>query len=368
MSIEGYGWTISSGTGRGAVVMTFMKRKPVRAEGWEYYSDNEGRIEVVDGQLRMDATRDASQYSLNEAILHIDLSGRSGVLLTLDHVSSSDENTSMPSRFTGHLNGDGIAVSNDGTNWYFVTNLTTSFQNKSFDLDAVVQAAGIDYTSDFLIKFQQYDNYSWSTDGRAFDNISITATGADPQLRKPFGRWQGTFDSTTYGVSGTIKDWIMREDYTTEGKWELVVTQGTGIRINPSGTYTFNPVNDQLSFLYSGTASILNDGQAMQVPGILDGQGIVFRNSAEGTYSLRLSPPNLPPVIDSGTCRVNRTANIATHVFGMEISTGWDYNDPEVENDTTYDFSLGLETDNTVNLVEFKTPRSYTFQIGRAHV
>jgi subtilisin-like proprotein convertase family protein len=293
----------------------FTEGKPDRSEGWEYYSNNEGRIEVVDGKLRMDDRQDASQHSLNEAILHIDLSERSGVLLNLDHVNSNDENTGLPSTFTGHLNGDGIAISNDGTNWYLVTNLTTSFQNKSFDLDAVIQAAGISYTSDFLIKFQQYDNYAWSTDGRAFDNISVTTTGADPQSRKPFGKWKGTFNSTTYGVQGTINDWIMREDYTTDSKWELIIGQGTSIKINPSGTYSFNPVNDRLSFLYNGTASILNDGQAMQVPCVFDVKGTVLRSSAEGTYSLRLSPQNVPPIIDSGTWRVNRTANVALHVF-----------------------------------------------------
>ncbi len=341
----------------------FTEGKPGRSDGWEFYSNNEGRIEVVDGELRMDDRQDAALYSLNEAILHVDLSERSGVLLSFKHVSSKDENTSMPSRFTGHLNGDGVAVSNDGINWYRVTDLTASFQNQSFDLDAVVQAAGISYTSDFRIKFQQYDNYEWPTDGRSFDNISITATGADPQLRKPFGRWKGTFNSTAYGVTGTINDWIMREDYTAEGKWELTVVPGTGIKINPSGTYSFNPVNDRLSFLYVGTASILNDGQVMQVPGTLDVKGTVFRDSAAGTYSLKLSPQNLPPVIDTGTWRVNKTANIALHVFGIEISTGWNFNDSEVWNDSTYDFSLGLETDNTVSHVEFKTPQSYTFQI-----
>jgi subtilisin-like proprotein convertase family protein len=342
----------------------FTEGKPDDSQGWEYYSNNRGRIEIVDGKLRMDDEQDGSSYSLNEAILHLDLSGRSGVILTLRHENDSDENTSLPSRFTGHLNGDGIAISPAGINWYLVTNLTSSFSEKSFDLDTIVQEAGISYTSDFRIKFQQYDNYGWPTDGRAFDNISVTATGADPQARTPFGLWNGTFNSTNYGVAGSINDWVMREDYTTQAMWELTVVPGTGIKVNPSGTFSFNPLDDSLNFLYTGQATILNDGQVMEVPGTLNVQGTVFRNRIDGNYTLRLYPPNLPPVIDNGTLQVNKEANIALHVFGIEISTGWNYNDPElVWNDLMYDFSLGVETDDTVSHIEFQTPKGYTHQI-----
>ena len=208
----------------------FSSGKPGDSDGWEYYSDNEGQIEVASGQLRMDDTTDGSAYSLNEAILHLNLSGQSGVLLTLDHVDSSDEDTALPSTFTDHSDGDGIAISADGTNWYLLTNLTSSFTDESFDMDSAIQSAGISYTSDFQIKFQQYDNYSWSTDGRAFDNILVTGE------------------------------------------------------------------------------------------------------------------------------------NIAAHVHMIEIDTVWDYNEPGVSN-LTYDFYLGLETDDSVSLVEFETPTGHTFTI-----
>jgi len=344
----------------------FTEGKPGFSSGWEYYSTNHGRIEVVDGKLRMDDRQEGSPSSLNEAILHVDLSGQSGVVLTLDHECNNDEDTdtSLPSMFPAHLNGDGIAISADGINWYLVTNLTTSFQNKSFNLDRVVREAGINYTSDFQIKFQQYDNYPWPTDGRTFDNILITATGADPQSREPFGIWKGTLNSTKYGVSGTIRNWILREDFTTQGTFVLFIEQeDTNIEINFSGTYSVNPANDWLSFLYTGTASILTDGQLMVVPCTLDIQGTVFRSLIEGTYALKLSPPDLPPVVDNGTWEVTLAPNIILHIFGIEIATGWYYNDPDVWGDLSYDFSLGLETDNTISYVEFRSPTGYTFQI-----
>jgi hypothetical protein len=77
----------------------------------------------------------------------------------------------------GHYKGDGISLSVDGQNWVKVTDLTVSFTNKLFALDAILQqakvAAGSTDLSDVRIKFQQYDNYSASTDGREFDNIKI---------------------------------------------------------------------------------------------------------------------------------------------------------------------------------------------------
>jgi hypothetical protein len=341
----------------------FSSGKPDRSGGWEYYSDNEGRIEVVDGQLRMDDWQDGSAYSLNEAILHLNLNGRSGVILTLDHLDNSDETDFLPANFIGHYNGDGIAISADGTNWYLLANLTTSFDDQSFDIDAAIKAACISYTSDFCIKFQQYDNYSWENDGRAFDNITVTATGADPGFRRPFGTWKGTFNSTSYNTSGTITNWIMREDYTTESRWELNVTEDTGIKINASGTYTFNSANDRLEYIYSGVATTWASGQVATVPCILSVSGTAFRDNASGNYEIKLYPPNLPQVTDSGTWQINKIPTISTHISEIEMCVGNNYHDPSAWNDTTYDFCLGLETDSTVSSVQFLSPGGFTFQI-----
>ncbi len=156
----------------------FSLGKPGIADGWEYYSDPEGRIEVVSGRLRMDDVSGNTTYAGNEAILHVDLTGKTGVTLTLDHVSLSDENHALPASFVGQYKGDGIVLSVDGQHWIKVTDLTTSFTNGSFSLDTIVQqamaAAGSTNVSDVRIKFQQYDNFPATSDGREFDNIRIT--------------------------------------------------------------------------------------------------------------------------------------------------------------------------------------------------
>ncbi|MDT8299959.1 MAG: choice-of-anchor D domain-containing protein [Sedimentisphaerales bacterium] len=161
-------------------IQDFSLGKPDAAAGWDYYSDNEGRIEVVSGRLQMDDTAGNTIYSSNEAILHVDLTGKTDVTLTLDHWSLADENDALPDSFAGHFKGDGIALSVDGQNWVKVTDLTISFTNQSFKLDSALEqakiAANSTDVSDVQIKFQQYDNYSASTDGRQFDNIKIQSS------------------------------------------------------------------------------------------------------------------------------------------------------------------------------------------------
>jgi len=125
----------------------------------------------------MDDTLGDATYSLNEAVLHVNLTGKSNVRLVLDHWSTADENTALASSFTGHRNGDGIALSVDGVHWVKVTDLTGNFIAQSFTLDSLLaqakSAAGSTDVSDVRIKFQQYDNYPGPDDGREFDNIQI---------------------------------------------------------------------------------------------------------------------------------------------------------------------------------------------------
>ena len=160
----------------------FSSGKPGSADGWEFYSENDGRIEVVNGQLQLDDDTNDSVASLNEAILHLNLAGLSNLTLTLDHIDSNDQDTALPATFIGHSEGDGISFSSDGTTWHKLADLAGSFAGRSFDLDTAVAAAGIGYTSDFRIKFQQFDDFSFPADGRAFDNITMTFPPSVPEI------------------------------------------------------------------------------------------------------------------------------------------------------------------------------------------
>ena len=151
--------------------------KPEGTDGWQYFSGSpSGRIAVHDGRLLLDDAVCDSSYALNEAILHLNLAGAKDVVLTFDHCNAADEFHAMAPSFAGHDNSDGIAVSADGIAWHSIASLAESFAAKAFPLDALLTKAGVVYTADFRIKFQQYDNYKAPSDGRWFDNISVTAT------------------------------------------------------------------------------------------------------------------------------------------------------------------------------------------------
>ena len=169
-----------------AYTQDFSAGQPNGSDGWEYRSTSDGRIRVVEGRLRMDDTVRPG-YSLNEAILHVDLAGQTGVQLSLDHWRLRDERHPLPATFAGHANGDGIAVSADGITWYTVQGLDLNRDDRwVVDLDEVIAKAGISYTHDFQIKIQQYDNHAAPTDGREWDNVRVEVLPpVTPQAVRP---------------------------------------------------------------------------------------------------------------------------------------------------------------------------------------
>ncbi len=152
-------------------------------DGWSYYSsdDTYGRIQIVNQRLRMDVTTD-SHYNLNEVVFMVDLAGASNIALSFFQADFGDEQTTLPDQFTGNVNGDGVAISDDGSTWYTIVNaaeLNSSGRIYLINLDekiAEIQTAYdafFNFSSSFMIKFQQYDNYAYATDGREWDDIAV---------------------------------------------------------------------------------------------------------------------------------------------------------------------------------------------------
>jgi outer membrane protein assembly factor BamB len=156
---------------------------------WTTYSSSVsfGRIQVGDAQgagggakaLLMDVSM-SNFYNLNEAIWTVDLSGLTEAELTfyyMDRDGTSEADT-LPLDFTYHSIGDGVAISDDGVNWRTVLNAPDKtdgvWNHYTVDLDAAAAAAEMTLGADFRIKFQQYDNYPFPTDGRGYDEILIT--------------------------------------------------------------------------------------------------------------------------------------------------------------------------------------------------
>ena len=186
VSIENH----SLGGGGGAAVFDDGFESGVLGPQWSTYSTGQGRIQVTSANgpyagayhLTMDDYYSASSYSSNEAELTLNLAGQSGVELSFYQREWYDEDDILPTRWTGHAAGDGVAISANGSAWYRVLSLAggnsiNAWQEHVVDLDAAIAAAGFSYDSDFHIRFQQYDNYPITTDGFAFDEITVTAAG-----------------------------------------------------------------------------------------------------------------------------------------------------------------------------------------------
>lgn len=193
-------------------------------------SDPGGRIQVTGAfgtaagsfALLMDRNPDGA-YNNNEAIWTVDLSGLTDATLTFSHSQFNDENDPLPANFSGSVNGDGVSISDDGSNWHTVfmpgPQASGEWVPITVDLGAEAAAAGMSLGANFQIKFQQYDNFPLTTDGRGYDEISITAP-----IAPDAGDWyQFTLDD---GESATI---ALTEDAPDSLTLELFDDSGSGV-------------------------------------------------------------------------------------------------------------------------------------------
>ncbi len=126
-------------------------------------------------------------FNQNEAWLHLNLTGESQVNLAFRWKEFGDETHAQ----------DGVYFSsNGGTSFVKVQSLSgssTAWQSFNLDLDALAAANGLSLSSTFIVKFQQYDDFPLTSDGFAFDEISVTGNAG--------GGWQViTFDNFESGM------------------------------------------------------------------------------------------------------------------------------------------------------------------------
>jgi hypothetical protein len=268
-------------------VQDFSLGMPGRPQGWEYNSTNEGRIEVVAGRLRMDDHTGNSTYSQNEAILHLDLSNQSNVQLSGYHGNLTDE---------VHP-GDGIAISENGVTWHNVAAFNVSSTGPFVvNLDAAIAAAGIHYTSDFRIKFQQYDNYPAPSDGREWDNIRVEVlTPPAPQLVRSGQPYVQDF---SLGMPGRPQGWEYNS--TNEGRIEVVAGRLRMDDHTGNSTYSQNEAilhldlsnqsNVQLSGYHGNLADEVHpgDGIAISADGVTWHNVAAFNVSSTGPFAVNL--------------------------------------------------------------------------------
>ncbi len=172
-------------------------------------------------------------FSQTEARLRLNLAGQTQVNLSFWWKEFGDETHTQ----------DGIYFSNNGGASYVkVYNLNggsftnNTWQSINLDLDALAASAGLSLTSTFIVKFQQYDDYPITTDGFAFDDISVTvATGGSAiTAESESNNTSGTADGpvgTGVPVSGAIssssdQDWFFF-DVSTAGNININLAIGS---------------------------------------------------------------------------------------------------------------------------------------------
>ncbi|MBX3436732.1 MAG: PEP-CTERM sorting domain-containing protein [Planctomycetaceae bacterium] len=161
---------------------------------WSFYSStSQGLRQIYNwggtrgGVLILHDGVNDSTYTLNEAILTLNLLGMKEVTLSFEHYDSNDEEHALgTAKYTNHKNADGVSVSSDGVNWFPLVNFNQSnntWKTYTASISDLITSIGnaslLQLTSQFFIKFQQYDNRKHGDDGRKFDNILVS--GKIPQ-------------------------------------------------------------------------------------------------------------------------------------------------------------------------------------------
>lgn len=142
-------WRIRSSKSKGRIVAT------------QYHNPFSGT-----GQMIMDVSSGGS-FITNEALLHLDLTGQSNVSLSFWWKDINDESHSE----------DGVFFSDDnGETFVKVSSLhdtAHTWMQKSLNISKLCNDYNIQCNNNFVIKFQQYDDYSIFSDGIAIDHIVV---------------------------------------------------------------------------------------------------------------------------------------------------------------------------------------------------
>ena len=197
---------------------------------WSLFSSGQGRMSnstsggpyAGSRHLTMDSAV-SNTWSLNEAVLSVNLAGRTNVWLGYHQREFPDSDQGMSATFSGHAGVDGIAISTNGTNWYRVISLTgaassTNDQYGLYSLSAIAASNGLTFGARVLIKFQEYGAAPVPDGGFALDEVSVFESSGSIQLASMYFYARESDGAATITVSRTSSTGTMSVSYyTTDG-------------------------------------------------------------------------------------------------------------------------------------------------------
>lgn len=264
---------------------------------WSTAVTSNGRVRLLNtntphgGSYHMvmdDAT--SGGYSTTDARLKLNLASTPQVNLSFWWKDFGDETQTT----------DGIYFSNNGgTSYVKVYSLApASYSNNvwrqvTLDVDALAAANGLTLTSTFVIQFQQYDDYPITTDGMAFDDVSVTAgtsggTGitAESESNNTSGTADGpvgTAQPVTGSVSSTTDVDYFYLDVSTAGSINISLAIGSSADLD---WYLYNSSLTEVARGYSTANPEVGNYTAAAGRYYLKVQGY---NGATASYTLTVS-------------------------------------------------------------------------------
>jgi len=185
---------------------------------------------------------------------------------------------------TGQTSGGGISLDNVSiwenvdADTAFVDQLLggipgTAWEEETIDLDAAARTFGNPFDAVYDIAFCQYDNYAWSSDGIAFDDIAIevqdsTIVGWTHGAYSGVDQWEPS-DHTTYGYGAYCWSVNAADDYDSGTHYAWLQTPDIDLS-GYSGA-------DRISFSFRHQYSWAGDG---------DGCNVLIWNETTSTWDL----------------------------------------------------------------------------------
>jgi len=216
------------------------------------------RIRVVETggnrYLLMDS-KTSNQYANNEANLFVNIENKHRVRLAFSWAPFGEETHAQ----------DGVYLSDDGGQTFskvydMGSGSNGVWQNVVLDLDSLCTQFGLQHTSNFVIKFQQYDNYPSPTDGIGIDNISVYTAQVRCGYTMDFE--DGSFDEywETSNGAGSSRVSITTQNGPYEGAYHMTLDSSVDGQYVISNARFYVDLTDscsccasrQLGFYYKG--------------------------------------------------------------------------------------------------------------------